>query len=405
MKVLAFIDWFKSTNGATSAVLSILKELEREGIEGKLVCEYNSSPLPSNASIWNEHNVKEYLHADNVVAFYFLTGVGKKGGALFDRVSNVRAKANHKVPLITVVLQKPSNPSSILTPKIIKKSSHLVFIDKAAYGNKIYSFIPEDRKSMLYMSWPSEEWSIYFKQLYESKEVHDKNKQFVYGRGSSISKCPKDIIELFERINVESKRFVICGINDDTWLAAKAKKYENVVTIPNQDYKCWTKECSKFDVFLYYVPKSAYSSLDGNLGVAMRLGIPPIVYGPEVYKERVIHGYNGFVAETKDQIVEYAELLYKDDNLRRNLGENARKSIENFRNNSETTDKLVALCEKLLQDNECGQIVVPWRLKFKCRIIKTTYCVRTNISAVTRGLFLMVKDPSLFIKKIKMRRG
>lgn len=404
MQLLFFIDWFKQTNGATLTVVELAELLRGKGVTCEIICEYNSSPLPSKVSLWDEKFIMDKLSKGDTVINYFHTGVGSKGGKLFDKILSLRRRNNIELPIITTVLQKPSNPSTILSPHIIKNSRHLVFIDKSAYNDNMYSFIPKSRKSMIYMSWPIQpEFEKLYKDVISTKERRDKSKLFIFGRGSAISKCPKDTIKQFQRINVDSKQLIICGVNDDTWLARQARKYNNVITLPNTQYIDWVRNCSKFDVFLYYLPKSAYSSLDGNLGLAMLLGIPPIVYGPDAPKERIIDGVNGFVAETKDQIIDYAERLYKDDELREKMGKNARSSTLAYYNSSSSIEKYMELNGEILRGHEYEPIQTPLLLSYICIYIRIKYKLKTSAGSIWRGFFLLLSSPSMFMTKLKRK--
>lgn len=404
MKIISIIDWFRIGNGATSAITAIDRFLKPAGIEHTIICDYFDGQLPSNAHVWSESLLPKIMDSCEQTIFHYYLSGGIRGKGIFKNLITWCKRNSCKVPIVTTVLQRPSYPYSILTPYIINNSSHLIFIDKASYNDQLYSFIPEDRKSMFYCSFPiSDERITHLDNLAKQRESHNKEVQFIYGRGSVINKCPKDTIDIFKKISVKSKYFIICGVDDDTWIAKDAKGELNIETMPNKSYQEWEAICSTFDVFLYYLPKDTYSSLDGNLGLAMKLGIPPIVYGPVAPKERIIHGINGFIANTKDEIIEYAEKLYEDDELRKTMGKNARDMTYSMLHGRKTVDGHIALYEKL-SSGYCGpEFSIPNSLALKCFIKHNMFMLKLNFKSACRAIHLLFINPKLLVAKFLIR--
>ena len=161
------------------------------------------------------------------------------------------------------------------------------------------------------------------------------------------------MFDVFDKINYP-KSFIIVGGGKKQWIIReinKRKKY-SVKLIDNLRYEEWIKVLNSFDVFLYYLPLKAYSSIDGTLGEAMLLQKPVIYYGPEAPKERLIHGYNSLIANNKEEISVLCNKLAKDEEMRLQLGLKARETtLENF--SIETTiDSYNILYNKLLTKKE-----------------------------------------------------
>ena len=401
MRIISLIDCFRIGNGATSAITTMNEFYIQRGIEHFVFYDYAYGICPNYVFVYKKELLLSLIeNGENVLVHYYLSG-GMKGNGIFHKVINCLKENGISVPILTTVLQKPSYAYCMLTPFVIRNSNHIVFIDKASYNDSLYSFIPAHRKSMFYCSFPIPKDKIkHLDKLAESRLEHKKEERFVYGRGSVINKCPKDTIEVFNQIDVTSKHFIICGVGDDSWIAKKASHCNNITTYPNKTFKEWELICSTFDVFLYYLPEDTYSSLDGNLGLAMKLGIPPIVYGPDAPKERIIHGVNGFIANTKDDIVKYAKMLYDDDELRGRIGKNARDMTYKMLHNNQTIDGYNDLYNLLLTQKREFDYSIPVSLSLICFIKRTLFMMKFYKDKFERAMVLLFKNPANLIKKI-----
>ena len=402
MKIISVIDWFKIGNGATSEITYLNKFLELEGIDYSVLFDYSEGIVPPKTYQWSDEIfAKMVCNEEDVVVHYYLSG-GNRGKGVFSKLVNYCKSQGLILPIVTSVLQRPSYAYCMLTPYIIENSSHIIFIDKASYNDPLYKFIPDERKSMFYCCFPWSDSKIAkLDQLAKNRENHRKEERFVYGRGSVINKCPKDTIDIFKQIDVNSKYFIICGVDDDSWIALKARHEDNIVTYPHKSYEEWELICSTFDVFLYYLPKNTYSSLDGNLGLAMKLGIPPIVYGPDAPKERIVQGINGFVAETKEEIVKYAKLLYEDDDLRTRMGKNARDMTYAMFHGRQTLDGHIALYKKLLSGDIGKNFVIPKSLSMTCFIKSHIFLAKMFVEKMGR-FFSLIINPSVLFRKLNL---
>jgi glycosyltransferase involved in cell wall biosynthesis len=161
-------------------------------------------------------------------------------------------------------------------------------------------------------------------------EESAKNKErdnIIYGRGGDASKCPSDMVEVFNQIPIYRKVFHIAGrgvrllFNPD----------ENIKIFDHMSKEDWYLFLKKIDVFFYQLPLNSYAAIDGVIGHAMLLEKPIVYFGPQAPKELIIHGKTGFIAETKYEMVRYGAILGINSNLRARMGKAGKQHIlENF---------------------------------------------------------------------------
>lgn len=315
MNIIYLITKFEDGDGTTSGLTSQIR-IDKEVLNNYLIVAkiINTSNCTYNiASIKNKKLISDFLKKGNICIHYFK---GASSNILMDMIALV----GKQVPIIATICQVPSYHNLWLTPFELKNIWHFVFIDKAAYNNKLINFLPNKVKSQIYCSG----FNIY--KDYSNVPKREPDGKIVYGRGSSSIKCPKDMIDLFNKIDVPNKVFRIVGIEEDSWIREEAKKYSNVEVYGMLPGNEWIEMCNSFDVFLYQIPKDCHSSIDGTLGLAMLLGKPVVYMGSEAPKERFHDNKNGFVANNADEFVEYATKLGKDSMLRKKIGEKGRFS-------------------------------------------------------------------------------
>ena len=315
MNIIYLITKFEDGDGTTSGLTSQIR-IDKDVLNNYLIVAkiINTSNCTYNiASIKNKKLISDFLKKGNVCIHYFK---GASSNILMDMIALV----GKEVPIIATICQVPSYHNLWLTPFELKNIWHFVFIDKAAYNNKLIKFLPNKVKSQIYCSG----FNIY--KDYSNVPKREPDGKIVYGRGSSSIKCPKDMIDLFNKIDVPNKVFRIVGIEEDSWIREEAKKYSNVEVYGMLPGNEWIEMCNSFDVFLYQIPKDCHSSIDGTLGLAMLLGKPVVYMGSEAPKERFHDNKNGFVANNADEFVEYATKLGKDSMLRKKIGEKGRLS-------------------------------------------------------------------------------
>lgn len=327
--IIILVDSYNTNGGASKSIRDCIKTLKQRGRDVQIYCSRCSyQELPDNVRVVRSVSAlhKALLSNDSDVAIFFKAAKSLVDRSIFSKFLAARKELTKKIHVITVVCQQPSNPKTILTPFVIEHSDHLVFIDKTAYHDPLYSFIPEERKSWTYLSIPDDGPNPLDK--YVKTDYSLKNGTVVFGRGSSFNKCPKNVLEPFDKMNLAfRKKFVIIGVpKQANWLSKQIGERDDVETYPLVEFDEWMSYVSSFDIGLYCLPQNAHSSIDGTLGQMMRVGLPVIVGGAPAPKERIIHGENGFIADTVEDVIHYSELLANNPELRERIGQRARQT-------------------------------------------------------------------------------
>lgn len=353
LKLLFILSNYKIGDGVSSAVYFLFNKLGNK--KDNYICAkwIQSSEPDINIVKFDKEKIGELFIHNCFDAILYFKGINSD---ILNSIVKVLHKKNLDIPIITTVCQKPSYRSLLLSPFEIKASSHFVFIDKASYSDPLVKFISGEVKSQIYLV------SDMAKNLTKSIIYSKKNgEKVIFGRGTTIVKCPQDMFDVFDRIDYKDKEFHIVGVpKEGNWVAAEAKKRDNVVMHGFLDYKSWFDVCKTFDIFLYHLPKECHCSLDANLGLAMWMKIPVVYHGPEAPKERFDHLQNGFVADTTDEIVKYASCLANNYELRKEIGEAGYKSIEaKIGNEQITISKYNSIIEKCISDNK-SEVIIPF---------------------------------------------
>lgn len=334
-KILFLCDFFNRTSGASAVFPQHYKSLPFVSEDSLLLVKEVMEPHP-DLEIQNHiriangaQAVDEYVSGEYDIVHWFKSA----SNILFDEfVTEMKKRRIRRVPIVTHVLQNPSYRGNFVTINELKFSAKFVFIDKTSYNNKRYAFIPKESKAMIYCNYRTPSDIEAFDNIYKDvkKEPCD---AIVFGRGSSLVKCPHDMFErVFDKID-NPKKFVIVGGKGGTWIEEKINErrglYE-VEWVQHLPYEEWIKKIVQFDVFLYYLPDDAFSSIDGTLGQAMLQGKPVVYYGPGAPAER-FHDANALVAKTPDELPELCNRLAKDPELRRRIGTKGRETtIKDF---------------------------------------------------------------------------
>ena len=157
-----------------------------------------------------------------------------------------------------------------------------------------------------------------------------KNDTIVYGRGSSLNKCPKNMFDIFDRI-AYPKKFIIVGKGEMDWIQKEISKRDyEIILLDSMPYNQWLETVATFDIFLYHLPMEAYSSTDGTMMNAMLMKKPVVYLGPDAPREILVDNVNARIAQSEEQLVKYCNELAKNEQERIRLGENARKTCEQF---------------------------------------------------------------------------
>lgn len=322
MNILYLISYYDISDGSSNAVFSQLK-IDQKLHGDYLVCCRWKKKVQKDTNIIECTDIdvlSDFLKREGLIIHYFKAITSD----ILDRVVSMLRKLEiRNVPILMTVCQSPSFPPYLLSPFEIHNVSHFVFIDKTAYADKVHSFIPIQYTSLIRLASVSPERMI---RTDISTTNKDKSK-VVFGRGSTLSKCPRNMFEVFDKIDVPNKFFYVVGIpKGDNWVRKEAEQRTNVAVYDIMPREEWETLCSSFDVFLYHLPNICHASLDGNISTAMLLRIPVVYMGCDAPKERFLNGQNGFVANDVDEMAYYATLLGSNEELRKRIGEEGRSS-------------------------------------------------------------------------------
>lgn len=315
--ILYLITNYKIGDGSSNAVYNQIK-CDNDITEKYLIVCKHHGDVQKDLKIVQDSDIlsiKNFMRHENLIIHYFKTS----NSNILKQVLTISDK---RIPILTTVCQSPSYKRMIITPFEFRVTNHFVFIDKSSFNDKLISFIPNECKSLIYLTMGQ------YDEITASVPFPNNSPDIVFGRGTTLSKCPKNMFDIFDRINIKNKKFVIVGIPEgDNWVRLEASKRNNVFVYSVLPFDEWFSICKTFDIFLYQIPFECYSSLDGNLGLAMLMKKPVVYMGSDGPKERFVSGENGYIANTPEEMIAFAESLANNTELRHRIGEKARDSV------------------------------------------------------------------------------
>lgn len=370
MKALFIINQYFTAAGASQALQAYMlnnKELE----EPVAFCQHLQKRDSDSIAIQTataEEILDYYLEHRYQCIHYFRS----EKWELFEQLMKAAGRRGIRLPVLTTVCQQPDHRRIMLRPFEIAHSDMLVFIDKAAYNCPLYSFIPEERKSMIYCSFSTKSGKEETMRI--ADQARKTNPIPVVGRASTLNKCPDDMFEVYDQLDDPKKILVIGGSDSKTTARIKRhcdkRKGSYEVEMTGQlPYKEYMKRMTEIDIFLYHLRTDAYSSLDGTLGTAMLMKKPCVYMGPPAPTERFEHGFNGFVARSREELVKYTNMLIHNPALREEIGANARMTTLRDFSTETTFPKYSSLYREITAARAHPRIPVPlaFHISYFCR--------------------------------------
>ena len=319
MRIIFLLSLYKDGDGVSDALANYVKE-RGDGNKHLIVAKWNYAKKSDlNVVEYGSDEFQQIDFKEYDLIHYFK---GTSSNVLRQFLASLKKKGL-KLQVVTSICQRPSYKSLLMSPYEIKKTDCFVMIDKASYNDSILSFVPDSKKAQIYFCNSDD-----IDNTQDIEYIQRTDGKIIFGRGTTLSKCPRDMFEIFDTINIPNKEFHIAGVpKGDNWVSKEAEKRDNVVLHGMLPFNKWFDVCKSFDVVLYYIPKDSHASIDANLGLAMNMRKPVVYMGCEAPKERFEHGVNGFVADNAAEFVEYAEKLAADFEYRKKIGECARQTV------------------------------------------------------------------------------
>ena len=373
MKILFVIDMFIE-GGASNAMIGLIEGLLIKNIESKIFTRENYSTYNKvEISVGDGNELVEYIKINSFDRIHwFRTNFSILSHSYFDACE----KKKFQSPFIFVTLcQVPKSFLLRLTLRELKGFDYFIFICKEAYNYKYHKIIPDERKAMIYFG------THHIDRITPKDNYSDE--VLVFGRGSTLNKCPDDMIENYLKISegVKSK-FKIAGDGDTSKILNKVKQLNCpsvIELVPHLSPDAWFSFLRSLDIYLYQLPADTYSAIDATIQDAMLAEIPVVILGPEAPKELVINGFNGFAASSITEFIGYARQLVNDAALRKKIGKAGRlHMIENFPH-SKTVDNYYNLYH-FAYNRTLKKFKIPffYAFKYKLKYLREEFSERTT---------------------------
>jgi hypothetical protein len=145
------------------------------------------------------------------------------------------------------------------------------------------------------------------------------------------------VLDLFARLNT---RTYFYGSDDglsfdsahDEMICQHARQYENIACLPYCNYLEW--QMTRHSLFSYYLYNSKPERCYGLVAMeAVSLGMPIVALKKEQAQQQyIIHGHNGFIADTDDEFIDYCAALVEDRDLYLSVCANAAEHAKTIKN-------------------------------------------------------------------------
>lgn len=291
-------------------------------------------------------------------------------------------------PLLMTLCQVPSRAKYGLSISNYKYTNKVVFVCKAAMRHWRVRDYPYDDSEMIYFGT--------FCQSFRNEKRERKYSCFngiVYGRGSSLGKCPTWAIDAFAGVGIDNSKFIIVGSgkrSDKKRLLKKIVYYnieDKVELVGQLGEKEWLDTVADLDIFFYGLEKKGFSAIDGTMQDAMLMGIPIVYLGPPGPAELIEHGKTGYIAKNYNEFVRYANKLANDKEKRDEFGCRARDRIYKIFSYEMTVQKYVSLYVSMIDENNKKMTMVDRKIPLKFIVVRSVDVIVDKIIS----LFMMLK--------------
>lgn len=149
--------------------------------------------------------------------------------------------------------------------------------------------------------------------------------KFRIGRGSRASKCPADMVQVLNRIEIEDAEFAI--MTDPRSIPELRRQALELGAESRFEFTAWGSRDEFFrflrtlDVFCYHVPSEIYSAIDFVVQDAMFCKIPVVLLTGPGPRELIEHDVSGLIAQDPADLARCCERLHADPELRARIGQ------------------------------------------------------------------------------------
>ena len=149
--------------------------------------------------------------------------------------------------------------------------------------------------------------------------------------GLEPAKCPPDLVRIFDRIDIPGVRFTVAGpgplLQPMRQEASNSMpgRYHFPGYLPNTN-----PLLAQLDVYCYQLPGHSYAASELNIQEAMAAGLPVVFLPSRGCRDLVQHDVTGLVVHSEDELIAACERLYREPELRKRLGSEARNYAARF---------------------------------------------------------------------------
>ena len=258
-------------------------------------------------------------------------------------IQNLIRKLNRNIifdfdDAIWILHQTSIDPNNAIRHLIL---SHMIGISKYVILENIYTkkFAMQFNKNIFMITGP-----IDSKRYFPKREK--KNKNIVIGWIGSPPNTLylKSVFSVFKRINKNYPDVVI------ELIGASNLKIESVnLVIKEWNFDTEVENLHHFDIGIMPLPDDEWSRGKGGYKLLqyMAIGIPCIASPVGINSTLIREGINGYLASSEDEWFEKLEILIKNRTLRKSMGANGRKIIEEKYSLKVAVPKLIKLIKKV----------------------------------------------------------